>query len=391
MLRECDRAVTCFPCADEASNPFANLSAEDPDLNIFLNVHFGVVTNVIPNVWRRDTCVGFCESSISQVDADDCARRRALECIPEPPLPPIPPQPPIPLPPQQAVFCNQEMTCQSGSECYTIPACTVFSHSQADANAIAASICEVRANDPATSSPCSGGGGGGGGSGGDPGQLVTYEKAWNTGATESDPPRGAWFEGDPCPWPDDYASVWPSPGNECLCSVDNADPFQWPFGEGSPKDSDSIVTQMDNVLDAVLDSFVLPDTGDYQNRSSTERLYLRTRIEGGESGKHVKMSGSWSKPGGAWVEQQWNPDTSSFDALPSSSEMKLGFNYDPCALFESSGAGLQVLEIGASPASGDLVYEFDVPADAVFYACVWFESRTHNNGPSMLHLVTTIT
>lgn len=386
MLIPCVKSEKhCFPCAGDSSNPFANLSIEPFDVNIWINVHFGVVTNVTPNSWKRDTCVGFCESSISQVDADDCARRRALECIPEPPLPPIPPQPPPPLPPQQAVFCNQEMTCQSGAECYTIPACTVFSHSQADANAIAASICEVRANNPATSSPCSGGGGGGGegGGGGDPGQLVTFEMAWN------EPARGEWFQSDPCPWPDDYALTWQAP-SQCLCNIDNSDPFQWPFGEGSPTDLDSIVTQMDNVLDAVLDSFVLPNTPDYENRSSVERLYLRTRIEGGLTGKHVKMEGHWSKPGGSWVERQWNPDTLSFDDLPATSFMNLEFNFDPCAVFNFTHTP-QVLENSDVPASGDLVYEFDVPAGAVFYACVWFESRTHSSGPSMLHLVTTIT
>lgn len=154
MLRECDRAVTCFPCADEASNPFANLSAEDPDLNIFLNVHFGVVTNVIPNVWRRDTCVGFCESSISQVDADDCARRRALECLHDPPLDPIPPEPPPLPPPQVPAICNQEVTCQDGSNCYTVAPCTIFASSQAEANAIARSLCEARVTNPESTAPC---------------------------------------------------------------------------------------------------------------------------------------------------------------------------------------------------------------------------------------------
>lgn len=166
MIIPCLKAERgCFPCEGDSSNPLANLSIEPFDLNIWLNVYFGSVTNVTPNSWRRDTCVGFCESSISQIDADDCARRRALECIPEPPLPPIPPQPPTPPPPQQPVFCNQEVSCQSGADCYTIPACTIFSNSQADANAIARSLCEARVNDSSLSSPCSGGGNGGGGGG----------------------------------------------------------------------------------------------------------------------------------------------------------------------------------------------------------------------------------
>lgn len=144
----------CFPCAGDSSNPLANLSTEAPDLNIWLNVHFGVVTNVTPNSWRRDTCVGFCESSISQIDADDCARRRALECLHVPPLPPIPPEPPPLPPPQEPAICNQEVTCNNGETCYTVPACTVFAANQMEANAIATSLCETRVNNPETASPC---------------------------------------------------------------------------------------------------------------------------------------------------------------------------------------------------------------------------------------------
>lgn len=146
------RENECFPCAGDSSNPFANLSIEPFDRNIWLTVYFGSVTNVIPNIWKRDTCVGFCESSLSQIDADDCAARRALECIEEPPLPPIPPQPPGSPPP---VFCNQEVNCQSGVDCYTVPACTVFAATQAGANAIAQSLCDARVHDPALSSLCS--------------------------------------------------------------------------------------------------------------------------------------------------------------------------------------------------------------------------------------------
>lgn len=141
----------CSPCAGDSSNPLANLSIEPFDRNIWLSVYFGGPRNVTPNVWTTDACVGFCESAISQTDADDCAARRAEDCLlsdvtddPPPPDPPISP----------ALFCNQEVSCQSGANCYTLPACTVFAGSQAEANAIAQSLCNSRVLDPEQTGPC---------------------------------------------------------------------------------------------------------------------------------------------------------------------------------------------------------------------------------------------
>lgn len=151
----------CSPCAGDSSNPFANLTIEPEDRNIWLSVYFGTHVNVTPNTWETLACVGFCESSISQTDADDCARRRALECLHDPPLDPIPPEPPPLPPPQVPAICNQEMTCQNGAECYTIPACTIFASSQAEANALAQSLCNERVHNSELSSPCTGGEGGG--------------------------------------------------------------------------------------------------------------------------------------------------------------------------------------------------------------------------------------
>lgn len=142
----------CTPCAGDSSNPFANLSIEPFDRNIWLGVYFGRPRNVTPNSWTTDACVGFCESAISQVDADDCARRRADDCLTvEPPYDdPPPPEPPV----TPALFCNQEVSCQSGSNCYTLPACTVFAGSQAEADAIAQSMCDSRVLDPNQTGPC---------------------------------------------------------------------------------------------------------------------------------------------------------------------------------------------------------------------------------------------
>lgn len=380
----------CFPCEGDSSNPLANLSTERPDSLIWTSVQFRRTVNVIPNFWRRDTCVGFCESAISQTDADDCAARRAEECLTEPPLPPMPPEPPGSPPP---VFCNQEVSCRSGSDCYTVPACTVFAATQSGANQIAQSLCDMRVHSNLASPCVPGGGGNGGGGNGGGGVTILYEKAWNTTATDNDSGRGAWTTSDPCPWPDDFASVWLDVNtNLCLCNGDDQDVYQWPFGEGTPADPDSMVVQSETTLDAVLDSYVLPNTPDYQNKGSVERLYLRRRVEGGASGKHVIMQAHWEKPGGAWIVGQWNGDTLSFDDLAAQSYCRLHISADPCAVYKfDTESTSQVLEVTSVPASGDITYEFDVPANGIYYACVWFEGRTHSNGPCTLHIETTIT
>lgn len=152
MLIDCLKSEkSCFPCEGDSSNPFANLTIEPFDRNIFTSVYFGRPRNVTPNSWTTDACVGFCESAISQADADDCARRRAADCV----LPDVTSDPPPPDPPiSPALFCNQEANCQSGANCYTLPACTVFAGSQAEADAIAQSLCNNRVLDPNQSSLC---------------------------------------------------------------------------------------------------------------------------------------------------------------------------------------------------------------------------------------------
>lgn len=152
MLIPCENGGEkfCFPCADDSSNPAANITVEPADLSIYLSVYFGSVVNVPPNLWRVLSCIGFCESAISQEDADDCARRLAFECL-NPPFvaPPGPGTPPV------QVFCNEAMVLQADDQCYTMEECTVNAFSRLEANAIARSLGNFRAHNPDLSSPCS--------------------------------------------------------------------------------------------------------------------------------------------------------------------------------------------------------------------------------------------
>lgn len=376
MLRLCDRAVVCFPCAD--GNPLANLTAELPDRNIFVGVSFRRIPNPPPNNFNRDTCVGFCEAD-SQLEADDCAARAAFDCVTNHEPPPNPENPTWPTP----RVCNTERTCENDGLCYTIPACTVIHFTSLEANAIAQSLCDFRVHDPSLTTPC-------GSTVVTPpmpptemGSMVTYEKAWN------ESPRGDFISGNPCPWPDSYTSVWESGGFLCLCQGDNADPYQWPFGEGTQTDPATTVVQSGITVDVSLQSHVIDPTVSVINRSSRERLYLRTAIAGGAMGKHVVMQGHWTFPGGSWVESVFNEDTQLFEDATYNSDFTLEFNHDPCAVFNFTHTP-QVFVNQIAPASGDLTYEFDVPAGLTYYACVWIESATHLFGPSTLHLTTTI-
>ncbi len=72
------------PCIDPA-NPLANFSAEKPDQEIFVGYNSGWDDNVPPigHSWGTLGCVSFCESTVSQADADNCAALQQLICTVE--------------------------------------------------------------------------------------------------------------------------------------------------------------------------------------------------------------------------------------------------------------------------------------------------------------------
>lgn len=82
----------CLPCDDD---PIRNLSAEDPDVDVFIGWSVGD-PNPPPHIFAGLGCKTVCFSTISQDDADDCARSQAIECLNNVPIPPNPPIPPGP-------------------------------------------------------------------------------------------------------------------------------------------------------------------------------------------------------------------------------------------------------------------------------------------------------
>lgn len=146
----CDKRLIC-DCTDD---PVSNFSSEDPDALRFRSLNY---QRAIPRLgWNFSNlgCISLCESTVSQMEADDCAARQAIICDrtpwvqPEPPNPPDPPNPNPPIPP--TIFFNQNQfcafTCPDGSSfTWLVAAGTVAALSQIEADAQALSLACNRA------------------------------------------------------------------------------------------------------------------------------------------------------------------------------------------------------------------------------------------------------
>lgn len=84
----------CLPCND---SPIANLSAEAPDIDVFIAFRDFRGNPPLGVTYAQLGCKTICFSAVSQQQADDCAQRQAQECVWrtwEPPrFPPVPPGP----------------------------------------------------------------------------------------------------------------------------------------------------------------------------------------------------------------------------------------------------------------------------------------------------------
>lgn len=118
----------CLPCND---SPIANLSAEEPDIDVFIAFRDFRGNPPLGVVFGQLGCKSICFSEVSQQEADDCAQRQAQECVYrnwKPPLvPPLPPGPTntggkgtppntpggVPPPPGHPIsqFLNTAQTC----------------------------------------------------------------------------------------------------------------------------------------------------------------------------------------------------------------------------------------------------------------------------------------
>lgn len=153
--------MAIFPCAKKGlcidpSTPFANLSAELPDAEIFIgrNTGFGPLLPPLGSLFEAVGCTSFCESTISQADADLCAANANISCL-SVGWPTSSPGTdvfgnPVPVSQNRIIFKNaaQSVTvsCPDGSPfVYTVPAGKYSAFSQAQADATALSDAQVNA------------------------------------------------------------------------------------------------------------------------------------------------------------------------------------------------------------------------------------------------------
>lgn len=107
--RDCDIVINC----DCAENPFANLSAEQPEPYVFVSPHVILRNPPLGKTFQQLGCKRWCYSAISQADADACAVAQATECatvvVTQPPIIPDPPLPPTGFP-RVSVFATEPTT-----------------------------------------------------------------------------------------------------------------------------------------------------------------------------------------------------------------------------------------------------------------------------------------
>lgn len=75
----CSNKIEC-ECTDD---PFANLTSENPDSEVFIADHYGW-SWVRPNLgsnWTRNSCLGVCTSLVNQAEADLCAAINEVLCL----------------------------------------------------------------------------------------------------------------------------------------------------------------------------------------------------------------------------------------------------------------------------------------------------------------------
>ena len=151
---KCDQSIRDCVCDPD---PVSNFSSEDPDGPVFIanvNVKGDPPLN---QYYDRLGCLGTCESTVSQEEADNCALLQAERCVwdswPQPGFPPN--SSPRQIYSSQAQTCHR--TCSDGSQVtISLEAGSVISvSSQADADARAVGLCKQQAEAEAVAAcPC---------------------------------------------------------------------------------------------------------------------------------------------------------------------------------------------------------------------------------------------
>lgn len=149
---------------ENPANPYANLSAEGPDIDYFIGRYHGNLQDPPRLGWQWSTlgCLSWCLSAVSQEEANLCAIRQQLQCTTQDCEDADcdgegggggwrPPTTGGGFGANPHIFASAAQTangtCPDGLNfAYTLPAGTVHALSQAQADAIAQSLASNRAN-----------------------------------------------------------------------------------------------------------------------------------------------------------------------------------------------------------------------------------------------------
>lgn len=153
----CPTKIDCQPCQDE---PILNVSAEQSDVDRYVS-RFSFLNAIPPirqypdfdeqggGIFLQVGCMRWCWSTVSQDDADDCARRQAIECAFNPLIPDVP-MPDEFHPNRISLYYNQAVTgtytCPDGNLfSYTVAENTIAALTPGTANALAFALAQQRA------------------------------------------------------------------------------------------------------------------------------------------------------------------------------------------------------------------------------------------------------
>lgn len=403
--RICPTVINC----DCSNFPWANLSAELAEPYVFVSPHIIIRNPPLGRIFSQFGCKRWCYSSVSQAEADACAIAQATECATvittDPPIVVDPPDPPVGFP-TVSVFASEASTsfggdpgvfllsrsgstsqplavqftlsgsAQNGVDYDTVPYAVTIDAGDSDVEVIIVPMDtgEIIQKEVILTVLA--------GSNYSPGAksrdsiaiVLQYEVAWNDPPRAIDPPLAETDE--ECPWPNAYYTSQPFGCR--MCDSGDYDPYRWPLGgEGVPNDQNSQVTQYNHHV--------------YVTMEDHERVLLRQAVNGGETGKHVKMTVSFTLPGGIREITSVNEDTGETDTVNSFNRLELGMNDNPCEVFAFDAQPQIYVNESLGAALGTAIFEFDIGIGIDAYACLQANSATQGFGPCALDLLTEIT
>lgn len=218
-----------------------------------------------------------------------------------------------------------------------------------------------------------------------------WEVTWNTAID-----NGGYWNGMTIldmPWPEDFCLATP-----CIWGIYNgtnpnpSDPYLWPldWDTRTPNSPNSIVEYVGEWLRMTVDNYAEVGYPCY----SYEIVYIRMRVDGGLTGKHVRIDGDYTFPGGSWIcnyiDGDLNPQSD-----PADSFLNIVGGMEACDVFvngwKTGPPLINIMLDQAAPASATFSFDYDVIPGEIKYISFAIWSMTGTFGPSVVNIKPTIT